>query len=688
MRHRYNVAEDDEFEPMVTRTSSPIATCLALTTAISKSRTGEEIYAAALDALRAGLGVERASILLFDADGVMRFKAYRGLSDGYRRAVEGHTPWRPDSPDPRPIWVSDVAMDRSYEPYAATFAAEGIAALAFIPLISQDRVIGKFMLYYGVPTPATTEVLQLAAVIAAQVAFAVVRTRTEQQVRRSEERLRFALDAASMGTWDWDLTTNVVEWSDNLARIHGLPEGGFDGTFASYEREIHADDRARVYASIQQALKEGVPHDVEYRLVAPDGTIRWCEGKGRVEYENGRPARMSGVCMMVTRRKEAEMARLAAAEEASRLKDDFLATLSHELRTPLNAILGWVQMLQGGELTAVRAKQAVDVIGRNARLQGQLIEDILDVSRIITGKLEIERAPVSVLQLVETVVSGIAPAADAKRIRLELHIASELPPIEGDPKRLHQVLNNVLSNAVKFTPDNGHIVLGCEASGGWLNIRVQDSGIGIAPKFLPFVFDRFRQADSRATRTHGGLGLGLAIARHLIELHGGEISALSGGANTGTTISIRLPVNPTTAGDVPGNAASLATAVRLDGVNVLVVDDQRDSREMLATLLEQHGACSMESQSAESAIQILQLRRVDLLIADIAMPNVDGYELMRRLRAAGDETPAIAVTAFARSDDRRSALDCGYTAYLSKPIDGRELAKTVREVVSAARDVT
>jgi PAS domain S-box-containing protein len=673
---------------MVTSTSSPIATCLALTAAISKSRTVEEIYEAALDALGAGLGVGRASILLFDADGVMRFKAYRGLSEAYRRAVEGHTPWRPDSPDPQPIWVSDVAADRSCEPYAATFAAEGISALAFIPLISEDRVIGKFMLYYGVPTPATTEVLQLTGVIAAQVAFAVARTRTEQQVRRSEERLRFALDAASMGTWDWDLATNVVEWSDNLARIHGLPDGGFDGTFASYEREIHPDDRARVYASIQRALKEGVAHEVEYRLVAPDGTMRWCEGKGRVEYEDGRPARMSGVCMMVTRRKEAEMARLAAAEEASRLKDDFLATLSHELRTPLNAILGWVQMLQSGELTAMRAKQAVDVIGRNARLQAQLIEDILDVSRIITGKLEIERAPVSVPQVLETVVSGIAPAADAKRIRLELHLASRLPPIEGDPKRLHQVLNNVLSNAVKFTPENGTITLTCESNGRWMNIRVQDSGVGIPPEFLPFVFDRFRQADSRTTRTHGGLGLGLAIARHLIEQHGGEIGAHSAGENRGTTISIRLPASSTTTSDVPPDTTSLNTDVRLDDVTVLVVDDQQDSREMLATLLEQRGANAMQAESAESAFQILELHRVHLLIADIAMPDVDGYELMRRLRANGDTTPAIAVTAFARSDDRRSALDCGYTEYLSKPIDGRQLAKTVREVVPATRDMT
>ena len=481
---------------------SPIATCARLTTAISGTRTVEEIYAAALDALHSGLNVERASILLFDPDGVMRFKAYRGLSDAYRRAVEGHTPWKPDSPNPQPIVVRDVQADPSLTLYLPVFAAEGIASMAFIPLVSLDRVIGKFMLYYAVPTELGPDDLQLATVIAAQVAFAVERTRTEQQARRSEEHLRFALDAASMGTWDWDLATNAVQWSDNLAAIHGLPAGAFDGTFASYEKEIHPDDRPRVLASVQRALDEGIPHDVEYRIVAPDGSVRWCEGKGLVEYEHGRPARMSGVCMIVTRRKEAELARLGAAEESSRLKDEFLATLSHELRTPLNAILGWVQMLQTGELSAARAQQAVDVIGRNARLQAQLIEDILDVSRIIAGKLEIERAPVSVSQLLETVVAGIAPAAAAKRVAFETQVAANLPPIEGDSKRLHQVLNNVLSNAVRFTPEGGSIVLRCETDENGLHIDIRDSGLGIASEFLPVHLTVFvRRTAVRHVRT-------------------------------------------------------------------------------------------------------------------------------------------------------------------------------------------
>ncbi len=229
-------------------------------------------------------------------------------------------------------------------------------------------------------------------------------------------------------------------------------------------------------ASAQRALREGVPHDVEYRIVAPDGTVRWCEGKGRVEYRDGTPVRMTGVCMMVTRRKEAELARLAAAEEASRLKDEFLATLSHELRTPLNAILGWVQIWQGGALSAERKAMAIDVIGRNAKLQTQLIEDILDVSRIISGKLEVERVPVALSQVIETAVDAAVPAPRRSRSSSGPRSPPDIPLIEGDPKRLHQVLNNVLANAVKFSPEGSVMTVGCGVENGWIHLEVCDSG--------------------------------------------------------------------------------------------------------------------------------------------------------------------------------------------------------------------
>ena len=296
-----------------------LAACLRLTQAVGRTDSLEEIYEAALDAIAAGLHVTRASILIFDSDGVMRFKAWRGLSASYRAAVEGHTPWTPKSRDAEPIVVSDVSADASLAPYLETIRAEHIGAMAFIPLHAGEGVLGKFMLYYAEPRQLSTEELQIADLIAAQVAFAIDRTRAHLLARESTERLRFALEAANMGSWDWDLGTNSVQWSDNVERIHGLPAGAFDGTFESYEREIHPEDRERVFRSINRALAEGTAHDVEYRIVGLDGTIRWVEGKGRVERgPDGRPRSMTGVCMNVTPRKHAELARVQALEESHR----------------------------------------------------------------------------------------------------------------------------------------------------------------------------------------------------------------------------------------------------------------------------------------------------------------------------------------------------------------------------------
>ncbi len=662
---------------MTRPTDTRLSVCLNLTRALGTTRTVEQIYEAALDALHDGLGVNRASVLLFDPDGVMRFKAYRRLSDAYRAAVEGHTPWRPETADPEPILVADVTADASLTSYLPVIRAEGISAMAFIPLVSVGRVIGKFMLYADEPRAFSHEEVQLATIIAAQVAFAVERTRGAEQVRRSEERLRFALDAASMGTWDWDLVTNHVQWSDNLARMHGLPENTFDGTFASYEREIHPDDRQKVFASVERALTHGVPHEVEYRIVAPDGTIRWVEGKGRVETEHGKPVRMTGVCMMVTRRKEAELARLAAAEESSRLKDEFLATLSHELRTPLNAILGWVQMLQMGSLPPDRVRHAIDVIARNAKLQGQLIEDILDVSRIITGQISLNREPVWPHQLVDAVVMSMAPAAEARRIEIVNAVSRDLPPTSGDLSRLQQVLGNVVSNAVKFTPEGGRVNISGEADEQSLSLHVKDSGIGITTEFLPHIFDRFRQADSTTTRRHGGLGLGLAIARHLVEGHGGTISATSAGAGAGTTVTIRLPIHATATTDAtvavaPSRVMSQTAtniATPLHGRHVVVIDDERDSRELLAGILERHGAVVTQCDSADGVIAAVTTQVIDLLVADIAMPDVDGYQLLDLVRQHRRQLRAVAVSAYARPEDRAKAIASGFCGYCVKPLE-------------------
>jgi PAS domain S-box-containing protein len=668
---------------MLTIDNSKLSVCLTLTTAISRSRTTEQIYTAALDALESGLGVAQASILLFDSDRVMRFKAWRGLTDRYRAAVEGHTPWTPETGDAQPIVVSDVRDDPSLKPYLPTIQAEGIAAMSFIPLVSVGRVIGKFMLYYREPHALSAHDLQLAGVIAAQVAFAVERTRAEENARRSEERLRFALDAASMGTWDWSLPDNLVQWSDNLERLHGLPPGTFDGTFESYEREIHPDDRERVLLAARRAIELGVPYDVEYRMVAPDGTVRWVEGKGRVEYENSRPVRMTGVCMLITRRKEAELARLASAEETNRAKDEFLATLSHELRTPLNAILGWVQVLRN-DGSPDRIGRPLDIIGRNARLQAQLIEDILDVSRIISGKLEMERVPAHAAQVVDNVINGLLPVAQAKQIVITRTVADHLPPMEGDPQRLQQAFNNIVANAIKFTPEGGTIAVTCRPWRAGTVVEVTDSGVGIAPEFLPHVFERFRQGDSRTTRKHGGLGLGLAIARFIIEEHGGTIEAESPGVDQGTTIRVVLPGANVSALDPRSSTVERCHPdLCLEGTTVLVVDDQQDSGDLLVELLTRRGARVLGFTAATAVIGAIDRTPTQLLIADIAMPDVDGYELIRRVRERHPRVPAIAVSAYARPQDRKRAIDAGYNAYCAKPIDAGQLLRTVRDVLAA-----
>jgi CheY-like chemotaxis protein/anti-sigma regulatory factor (Ser/Thr protein kinase) len=340
-------------------------------------------------------------------------------------------------------------------------------------------------------------------------------------------------------------------------------------------------------------------------------------------------------------------------------------------------------MLQAGEMSPDRTRHAIDIISRNARLQAQLIEDILDVSRIITGKLDIDRLPVVMPQLIEAVVGGVLPAAEARKIEVVKHLPDTAPLIEGDPKRLHQVLNNVLSNALKFTPDGGRIEVSCTAAPEAMEIRVRDSGTGIDPEFLPYIFDRFRQADSRSTRKHGGLGLGLAIARHLVEQHGGEIRAQSPGVGRGTTVTIRLPIRslPVSSSAVSSRLFEPHLEPRLEGSLVVVVDDQEDSRELLTEILERSGAQVVRCDSVEAALDALRIPAVDLLVADIAMPHLDGYDLIRRVRQLPSTVPAVAVSAYARSQDRDKAFALGYNGYCAKPIETQQFMRTVRDVM-------
>ncbi|HEX8072730.1 MAG TPA: hybrid sensor histidine kinase/response regulator [Pyrinomonadaceae bacterium] len=393
------------------------------------------------------------------------------------------------------------------------------------------------------------------------------------------------------------------------------------------------------------------------------------------------------------RRAQEERARLleeavaarAEAEAVNRTKDVFLATLSHELRTPLTAILGWTRLLRDAGLDAAAARHGLEVIERNAEAQHQLIRDLLDVSRIISGKLRLETRQVGLAPIVEAALDSVRQAADAKAIRLGAEYEAETDLVTGDPDRLQQVVWNLLSNAIKFTPKGGAVGVRVERHGSDVRVRVSDTGQGIAPEFLPHVFERFRQQDGSTTREHGGLGLGLAIVRHLVEQHGGRISAESAGEQRGSTFTISLPVAPVKAAAQTPEGAEQPPSHRapedeapLDGVRVLVVDDQPDARELLALVLGRAGAAVSTAASAAEALALFERAGVDVLVSDVGMPVEDGYALVGRIKAMNRGlVPAVALTAYATEEDRQRALAAGFDAHVAKPVEPAELVSVI-----------
>jgi signal transduction histidine kinase/CheY-like chemotaxis protein len=384
------------------------------------------------------------------------------------------------------------------------------------------------------------------------------------------------------------------------------------------------------------------------------------------------------------RRHNAEMA------AANRLKDQFLATLSHELRTPLNAILGWSEMLRTNSIRDSRREHAAEAIFNNATRQARLIDELLDMARIMAGKLRLETGEVDPRDLVRGALEIVQPDADAKRLRLDASVDAAAGLVRGDSARLQQVVWNLLANAVKFTPPGGRVQLRVARDGQGVRITVRDSGAGIPREFLPSVFEPFRQADATATRQHGGLGLGLAIVRQLVDAHGGTIAADSEGEGRGATFTVSLPGVPLrpAAPAAPRPAPAAPPCRSLDGAAVLVVDDDEESRAVVAAHLEQHGARVLTAVSAEDAIDTIARERVDVLLADVAMPGEDGYSLLRRVRALAyaphRAIPAAALTAFARDEDRRDALAAGFQIHLAKPIDAASLVSAVAELRRAS----
>jgi len=384
-----------------------------------------------------------------------------------------------------------------------------------------------------------------------------------------------------------------------------------------------------------------------------------------------------------------ERAKRVEAERIGRMKDEFFANLSHEIRTPLNAILGWSQLLKPERMSAAELTEGLEIIERNARVQAQLIDDLLDMSRIISGKLRLDVQRVEMPLVIQAAVEAVRLAADAKGVRLEVVVDPIAGPVTGDPNRVQQIVWNLVSNAIKFTPRGGKVQVTLERVNSHVELSVSDSGQGIDPEFLPHVFERFSQADASATKRHTGLGLGLAIVKNLTELHGGSVRAKSAGLGQGSTFIVSLPIsvvrslNGDERGQHPGTEIETAfiSSPDLDGINVMVVDDDLDALELVKRVLEGCKARVTGCSSAAQCLEILPTSRPDVLITDIGMPHEDGYSLVRALRALprekGGQTPAVALTAFARSEDRRRAMLCGFDMHVSKPVEPGELVAVV-----------
>jgi PAS domain S-box-containing protein len=560
------------------------------------------------------------------------------------------------------------------------------------------------------------------------------RREAEEALRAGEERYRAFIANSSEGIWRFELDEPVPTALGADEQIERFYRDGFLAECNDAMARMYGYERAEeiVGARLGDLLVRAEAANVEYlrafvssgyRLTDVESVER--DREGRIKHfsnnlvgvvEGGSVLRAWGTQRDVTEQKRAEQERelllsreqaaRLQAEEANRFKDEFLATLSHELRTPLTAILGWAHMLKAGGLDEKTARHALETVERNAVAQRQLVEDVLDVSRIVTGKLRIEQTAVALLDVVQAALDGVRPAAEAKRIELQCSFDPRAGRVAGDPARLQQVVWNLLSNAVKFTNAGGVVRIGVERLLAQTRITVSDTGQGIAPDFLPYVFDRFRQEDQSTTRLHAGLGLGLAIVRHLVEAHGGSVHAYSAGAGAGATFTVDLPPLP---GDAHAEARVLKASEQegdarpsesesgedkdiappLVGLRVLLVDDDEGAMEMLAAFLGQSGAEVRTASSAAAALKELGVRPFDVIVSDIAMPVVDGYDLVRRVRALGEghggQTPAVALTAYAGDADRAHALRAGYQRHLAKPVDPRVLLQVIADLAGKAR---
>ena len=524
-------------------------------------------------------------------------------------------------------------------------------------------------------------------------------------LRESEERYRLLVEnVRDYAIYLLDPDGIVSNWNSGAESLKGYKEQEIVGRpFAQF---VPPEDRqSGVPVALLKTAAAGGHSEREGWHVRSNGTRYWCSGHiTALRNPEGKLLGFAVISRDLSDRKRAEEERgdllrkaeaaRREAERANRLKDEFLATLSHELRTPLNAITGWGHMLQAGELDRATQVKAVETINRNAQLQARLISDLLDVSRIVSGNLRLDVKSMDLAKVVEGAIDSLRPAAEAKMIQIDAARISKVKPMRGDPARLQQVVWNLLSNAIKFTPVGGHVQVRLDGFDTHVELTVEDNGVGIQPDFLPHIFEPFRQANSSNARVHHGLGLGLAIVRRLMEMHGGYVLASNRPNRSGASFKAVLPVSAYLAAGYngaaemdypsPASAAPAPAAPSLGGLTVLVVDDESDAREVVAMNLKQSGAKVTEAKSAKEALAILGKQRPDVIVADVAMPEQDGYWLIRKIRNLSSQrtrrTPAVALTAYAGSQDRAKILSAGFDRHVAKPIYPPQLVAAIAAV--------
>ncbi|MEH2261290.1 hybrid sensor histidine kinase/response regulator [Nostoc sp.] len=532
------------------------------------------------------------------------------------------------------------------------------------------------------------------------------------ELRQSEERLRSLSTCSPVGIFEIDTEGGCRYTNPRYQAICGLKAA--ESLEKSWLESVHPEDREQAVASWSSYIYYGRDYSEEFRFQTAQGIVRWVQVRSSPMLSGqGELLGYVGTLEDITERKQAEEVRAQVireqtarqeAEAANRMKDEFLAVLSHELRTPLTSMLGWSKILRSKKLDDKATSRALEAIERNAISQMQLIEDILDVSRIIRGQLRLNVSAVNLISVMEAALEAVRPLADPKEILLNTMLDTSVGSVYGDPARLQQIVWNLLTNAIKFTAKGGRVEVNLSVVWGeeqqitqkYAQIKVIDTGIGISSEFLPKVFDRFRQADSTTTRSHNGLGLGLAIVRHLVELHKGTIFAQSPGTGQGATFTVKLPLLQDNRGnrgnrEATGEISSSVASTPLVGLRVLVVDDEADTRNFLSFMFEEYGAFAIAVASVDEALAVLEQAKADILISDIGMSEQDGYTLIRKLRSLEPERggciPAIALTAYTREEDRLEALSAGFQQHLSKPIDPTKLIAMVANVLKLPVEV-